>query len=148
DVQGQGRLAGRLRSVDLDHATAGQAADTEREIEPERPGGDHVDLAVDRILAQPHDRPLAELLVDRSEREVDGLVAGLDGRGGSRTGGPCRTGRRSRGVFAGHLQISLWGGLFGGSQVLVVTTRPAIVGLHLRLVWSLWLWLTIGCGPF
>jgi len=39
-------------------------------------GGD-VDLAIDRILAQAHDRALAELLVDRRERQLDGLVTGL-----------------------------------------------------------------------
>src|SRR5437667_29849 len=50
DVQGEGRLSGRLRPVDLDHPTPRDAAHTEREIEGHGPGGDHVDVALRRRL--------------------------------------------------------------------------------------------------
>ena len=48
DVQRQRRLAGGLRPVDLDDAAARQAADAERDVEPERAGRDRLDL--DRLL--------------------------------------------------------------------------------------------------
>jgi hypothetical protein len=43
-VQAQRGLAGRLRSVDLDHPAARQAADAEGDIEPERAGGNGLDV--------------------------------------------------------------------------------------------------------
>ena len=41
DVQREGRLAGGLRAEDLDHAAARHPADPERDVDAERPGGDH-----------------------------------------------------------------------------------------------------------
>ena len=40
-------LAGRFRPVDLDHAPARQPADAERDVEPERAGGHHLDVLGD-----------------------------------------------------------------------------------------------------
>src|ERR1044072_1805448 len=54
-----------------------------------RPGG-----GMGRAVAQPHDRALAELLVDRGEREVDGLVASLVRHAGGRARRASVAGRR------------------------------------------------------
>jgi hypothetical protein len=43
DLQRQRGLAGGLRPVDLDDPAARQAADAERDVEPERAGGDRLD---------------------------------------------------------------------------------------------------------
>ena len=62
------------RPVDLDDAPARQAADAERDVEPEGARRDrlHVDRAV--VGPQPHDRALAEVLLDVLERLVERLV--------------------------------------------------------------------------
>jgi hypothetical protein len=44
DMQRQRGLARAFRPVDLDDPAARQAADAERDVEPERAGGDHLDL--------------------------------------------------------------------------------------------------------
>ena len=76
DVQRQRGLARRLRPVDLDDAAARQAADAERDVEPERAGRDRRDvLRRERVLAELHDRALAELLLDLADREIDGPLA-------------------------------------------------------------------------
>ena len=72
-VHGERRLARRLRAEDLDHPAAGQAADAEGEVERERAGGDGGDADV-ALLAEPHDRALAELLLDLTERHLECLV--------------------------------------------------------------------------
>src|SRR6185436_4818644 len=71
-VQREGRLARGFRPEDLDHAPARHAADAEGGVERERAGGNggHVHLVAG---AQPHDRPLAELLVDLRQGRVDRL---------------------------------------------------------------------------
>jgi len=83
DLQGERGLAGRLRAVDLDHAAARQAADTQRDIEPQRAGGDDLDVFDLLAIAQAHDRALAELLFDLRQRRLQGLglfgVQGFDG---------------------------------------------------------------------
>jgi hypothetical protein len=58
--QGEGRLAGRFRPVDLDHAAAREAADADRVVDRDRAGRDGLDAQV-LALAEAHDRPLAEL---------------------------------------------------------------------------------------
>jgi hypothetical protein len=71
-VQRQGRLARRLRPEDLDYAAPRESAHAERDIQGEGAGGDGRD--VDLLAAtQPHDRALAELLVDLCERGLDRL---------------------------------------------------------------------------
>jgi hypothetical protein len=103
-VQGQGGLARRLRAVDLDDATAREAADPERDVEPERAGGDHADVAERHlaVLGEPHDRALAKLLLDGREREVDGGVALVlrGGRGRCRCHGGSTLTARARSRYA------------------------------------------------
>ena len=73
-VQREGRLARRLRAVDLDDAAARQPADAERDVERDRPGGDHLD-GCPVIAAEAHDGALAELAVDLGECGFEGLLA-------------------------------------------------------------------------
>ena len=75
DVERQRGLAGRLRSVDLGHPAAGNAADAQRDVELERAGGDDGDLIEDAALTQAHDGALAELAVDRGDGQLQGLAA-------------------------------------------------------------------------
>jgi hypothetical protein len=74
-VERQRRLARGLRSVDLDDAPAGKAADAEGDVERGRAGLNDRDLGVDILLAHLHDRALAELLLDRSDGELDRLLS-------------------------------------------------------------------------
>ena len=71
-------LARRLGPVDLDHASARHPAHAQREVEPDRAGGDEFDRDLGGLLAQLHDRTLAELLLDLLEGEVErpGLFLG------------------------------------------------------------------------
>ena len=76
DLQRQRRLARRLRPEDLDDAAARHAADAEGVVEADGRrsrstaiGGDGV------LLAQAHDRALAELLLDLADGHLDGLEA-------------------------------------------------------------------------
>ena len=72
-VQRQRGLARAFRPVDLDHPAARQAADAERDVEPERAGRDGLDL--DRLArAQPHRAALAEGAVDLRQRGVERLL--------------------------------------------------------------------------
>src|SRR5438093_1090434 len=68
-------LARRLRSVDLDHAPARDAADAERDIEAERARRQAGDVLRQRLLAELHDGALAELLLDLADGEVDRPLA-------------------------------------------------------------------------
>ena len=73
-VQGERGLAGRLRAVDLDDATAGQPADAEGDVERDGPGGDDLDRRA-LVAAEAHHRALAELAVDLRECGLEGLLA-------------------------------------------------------------------------
>ena len=73
-VQGDGRLAGGLRTVDLHDPTARQAAEAERDVEGDRAGRDDLERGAG-LVAEAHDRALAELLLDVGECGVQGLVA-------------------------------------------------------------------------
>ena len=73
-VQGDGRLAGGLRAVDLHHPAAREAAEAERDVERDRAGRDHLERRPD-LVAEAHHRALAELLLDVGERGVERLVA-------------------------------------------------------------------------
>ena len=55
-------LPGRLRSEDFNDAAARHAADAERVVDADGPGGDGIDRLDGAFLAQAHDRALAELL--------------------------------------------------------------------------------------
>src|SRR5918995_1376186 len=60
DVQGEGRLAARLRTEDLDDATPWDAANAEGEVKGQGTGRDAVDL-LPLLVAHAHDRTLPEL---------------------------------------------------------------------------------------
>ena len=81
DLQGQRGLARGLRTVDLDDAAARQAADAERDVQPERAGRHRFDVVVVAGVAQAHDRALAELLFDLAERGGERLLAVFFHRG-------------------------------------------------------------------
>ena len=79
DVKRQSRLARGFRPVDLDDAAARQAADAQRDVEAERAGRHRADLDRVLVLAEAHDRALAERPLDLAERGVERfrLVHGL-----------------------------------------------------------------------
>ena len=68
NLQRQGRLTRRFRTVYLDYAAARYAADTESDIEPKRAGRDHRNIFCHTSLAELHDRAFAELLFDLAYR--------------------------------------------------------------------------------
>src|SRR5262249_8089578 len=57
-----------LRAIDLDDATARQAADPERYVQTQRSRGDGLDIERCGGIAQSHDRTLAKLLFDLTQR--------------------------------------------------------------------------------
>jgi hypothetical protein len=73
-VQRQRGLAGAFRAVDLDHPALRQAADAERQIEPERAGRHHLDRFAGSLGAHPHDRALAEGALDLSHCGIQCFV--------------------------------------------------------------------------
>jgi hypothetical protein len=78
-VQGERRLAARLRPVDLHDPAARIPADAERLIERERPGRDHPLRLRDVAVSERHDAPLPELLLDRREHLLQSLELLCDG---------------------------------------------------------------------
>ena len=72
DGQGEGGLAGGFGAEDLDDPPAGDAASAEGEVEGEGAGRDAGDGEVG-VLVEPHDRALAEGLLDLPEGAVEGL---------------------------------------------------------------------------
>src|SRR5581483_1615906 len=72
-VQGERGLAGGFRPVDFHHPAARQAANAERDIEPERAGGNGLDVHRLVVLAEAHHRALAELALDLAQRGGQGL---------------------------------------------------------------------------
>ena len=73
-VQGDRRLAGRLRPVDLHDPAARQAAQAERDVEGDRARRDDLERCAG-LVTQAHHRALAELLLDLGERDVQRLLA-------------------------------------------------------------------------
>ena len=67
DLQGQGGLTGGLRTIDFDYATTRQTTDAKRQVQAEGAGGDDLNVARHSGIAHPHDRALAELLLDLAE---------------------------------------------------------------------------------
>ena len=63
DGQAEGGLSGGFRPENLNHAPAGHAADSQGDIQCQRSGRNRRDIQP-RVLPQPHDRALAELLFD------------------------------------------------------------------------------------
>jgi len=72
-MEGERGLARGLRPVNLHHPPARQAADAERDIEPEGAGRNRLDLDRLAALAEPHDRALAERAFDLGQRGVKRL---------------------------------------------------------------------------
>ena len=70
-MEGERRLAGGFRPINLNHAAPRQPANAERDIEPERTGGNRI--GIHRLLALPqlHHRALAEGPVDLGERRLE-----------------------------------------------------------------------------
>jgi hypothetical protein len=62
----------------VDHPPPGQAPDAERDVEGEGAGGDGGDADA-AVLPEPHDRALAELLLDLADGHLERLVAFHDG---------------------------------------------------------------------
>ena len=82
DLQGERGLAGGFRAVDFNHPPARQAAYAERDIQPERTGGDHLNVLNHLALAQAHDGALAKLFFDLSQGHLQGLgFFAVDGAG-------------------------------------------------------------------
>ncbi len=92
-VQSNRRLAAGLRAEDLYDPAAGQAADAERDVQRDRPGGYHP-YRRPRLISKAHDRALAKLLVDLGERDLERLVAVESCHRSTFCG--CRVGRGSR----------------------------------------------------
>src|SRR5208282_4178783 len=67
-------LARRFRAVNLDHASARQAANPQRQIQAERAGWNDRDVGVNALLAEFHYRALAELFLDLAERQIERLA--------------------------------------------------------------------------
>src|SRR5215472_180770 len=83
-MEGERRLAARFGAVHLDDAAARVATDAEGDVEPDAARGDDRHVGRKRLaFAQTHDRPLAVLLLDARDGEVDGLCAVLVLHGGS-----------------------------------------------------------------
>src|SRR5690606_8765170 len=73
DMERQRGLARAFRAENLDDTAARQPADAERDIEPDRAGGDRLDI--DRgVLAQLHHRALAVIALDLAESGFQRLV--------------------------------------------------------------------------
>ncbi len=70
-VQGERRLTGGFRPVDLDDAAAGQTADAERDVEAERTRRNGLDFHGLLAFAEPHDRAFAEGALDLGQRRVE-----------------------------------------------------------------------------
>ena len=73
DVQREGRLTRRLRTVNLDDPAARHAADSQRQIERDAPGWNRIDLR-SVSLAESHDRAFTELTLDLADRDFDRLL--------------------------------------------------------------------------
>jgi len=73
-LERQRGLAGGFGPVDLDDAAAGEPADAERDVEAERARRDRLDLDHLLVLAEPHDRTLAEGTLDLAEGGFEGFL--------------------------------------------------------------------------
>ncbi|MNW56817.1 hypothetical protein D3C74_345610 [compost metagenome] len=73
-VERDGRLAAGLGAVDLHDTAAREAADAERDVQGDRPGGDDLDRRA-TLVAEAHHRSLAEVAVDLCEGGFERLLA-------------------------------------------------------------------------
>src|SRR5579875_3136463 len=72
-MQRHRRFPGGFRAVYLHDAPAREAAEAERDVQRDRPGGDHLDGDMP-LLAEPNDRALAELPLDLEQSRLKGLI--------------------------------------------------------------------------
>ena len=84
-LQGDGRLAGGFRAVDLDNPALGDAADAEGDVKGEGARRDDVDVHR-LVLPQPHQRARAVLLLDLGDNLVEGFLPLFAGAGDLGTG--------------------------------------------------------------
>ena len=70
-LQRQRRLAGRLRTVDLDHAALRESSDAQRCVDGHRTARDYVGRDSEVALAHPQDGSLAVVLLDLTQRLVE-----------------------------------------------------------------------------
>jgi hypothetical protein len=89
DLEGDGGLAGGLRTEDLDDAAARNAAYTECGVKRDGAGGDDRDGDDGLLGAQPHDGAFAKLLFQCCECGFNCLVA-IIGHGVNLLGGKSR----------------------------------------------------------
>ena len=115
-VQRQRGFARGFRPVDFDHPSPRQAADTQRDVQPERARGNRLDIHRTVVLAQLHHRALAELALDLGERGGQGL--------GLIHGGSFDDTQGS----GGHSTCSLWRGFASG-------TNGAVTGFGFDRLW-------------
>ena len=73
-VEGESGLTRGLRPIDFDDAAAREPANAERDVEGDRPGGDHGDRGA-LVAAETHDGALAELAINLGEGGFEGLFA-------------------------------------------------------------------------
>ena len=73
-VEGQGGLSRRLRPVNFCYPSPRHAADPERRIEGNGPGGNPFKAGDNAIFAEAHDGTLPELLIDLPNGEIERFV--------------------------------------------------------------------------
>src|SRR5690606_32905565 len=77
-MQHQCRFAARFWSVDLDDASARIAADAQRYVQAERPGGNHRHVAANLFaIRQAHDGPSPEFFLDTGDGDIQRLQFAL-----------------------------------------------------------------------
>ena len=72
DVDSQSGLTRRLRTIYLGDTSARQTADTQSQVETERPGGNRLDI-LHRAVAETHHRARAEILLQMGHRHAESL---------------------------------------------------------------------------
>jgi hypothetical protein len=74
DRQGQRGLARGFRPENLDHATARNTADAERNVEAQRAGRNGFDFVGRARVAEPHHRAFSELFFDLAQRSCESFL--------------------------------------------------------------------------
>jgi hypothetical protein len=72
-VQRQRGFARRFRAVNLDDPAARQATNAQRDVEAQRAGRNRLDVHRLHVLAEPHDRALAETALDLGQGGIQRL---------------------------------------------------------------------------
>ena len=109
DVEGDGGLTGGFRPVDLDDASARHAADTERDVEVQRPCRNGADFHV-CVFAEAHDGAFAEVVFNT------------------------RDSRFQSGFFIAYRDVRIFGVLGGFGGFLCWHGEPPVFSLCRKLV--------------